>query len=180
MGKRLSLLHEIVPQTERIAVLVNPAHPSDAQATVQNVTKAAGVLDLDLRVFNAGTISEIDAAFEALVAWHAGAVVVGPNPFFGARRAQITALATRHRLPTTVFSRGFVKAGGLISYGPDTMDMYRQADGYVGRILKGEKPADLPVQQPTKFEFVINLKTVKALGLSISPTTLARADDIVE
>ena len=180
VGKRLSLLHEMVPLAKRIAVLVNPAHPSDAEPTVQNATETARALGLDLQVFNAGTIDEIDAAFAALVLWRAGAVLVGPDPFFNQRRAQITTLAARHELPTSVVSRGFVKAGGLMSYGPDIQDLYRQAGGYVGRILNGEKPADLPVQQPTKFELVINLKTAKALGLTVPPTTLARADEVIE
>jgi len=180
VGKRLSLLHEMVPQAARIAVLVNPAHPSDAEATEQNATEAARALGLDLKVFNAGTIGEIDAAFAALVAWRAGAVLVGPDPFFGARRAQITTLAARHVLPTSVFSRGFVKAGGLMSYGSDIQDMYRRAGLYVGRILKGGKPADLPVLQPTKFELIINLKVAKALGIAIPQSILLRADDVIE
>ncbi len=180
VGKRLSLLHEMVPLAKRVAVLVNPAHPSDAEQTVQNATKAARALGLDLQVFNAGTIDEIDAAFEALVAWRAGAVFIAPEVFFVIRRAQILTLAARHVLPTSGVMRGFVEAGGLMSYGPDLADMYRRAGGYVGRVLKGEKPADMPVQQPTKYELVINLKTANALGLSISPTTLARADEVIE
>ncbi|MCZ6850239.1 MAG: ABC transporter substrate-binding protein [Planctomycetota bacterium] len=180
VGKRLSLLHEMVPLAKRIAVLINPAHPSDAEQTVRNATETARVLGLDIKVFNATTIGEIDAAFAALVAWRAGAVFVGPDPLLAVRNAQIVTSAARHVLPTSVILGGNVAAGGLMSYGPDIQDMYRQAGGYVGRILKGEKPADMPVQQPTKFEFVINLKTARALGLSISPTTLARADDIIE
>jgi putative ABC transport system substrate-binding protein len=180
VGKRLSLLHEMVPLAKRIAVLINPAHPSDAEQTVRNATETARVLGLDIKVFNATTIGEIDAAFAALVAWRAGAVFVGPDPLFVVRNAQIVTSAARHVLPTSVVLGGNVAAGGLMSYGPDLQDMYRQAGGYVGRILKGEKPADMPVQQPTKFEFVINLKTARAIGLSISPTTLARADDIIE
>jgi putative ABC transport system substrate-binding protein len=180
VGKRLSLLHEMVPQAARIAVLVNPAHPSDAEPTVRNATKAARALGLDLQVFNARTIGEIDAAFAALVLWRAGAVLVGPDPFFNSRRAQIVALAARHVLPTSDFLRGPVEAGGLMSYGPDISDMYRRAGRYVGRILKGEKPADLPVQQPTKFEMVINLKTAKALGIAIPPSIMLGADKVIE
>ncbi len=180
VGKRLALLHEAVPRAARIAALVNPAHPSDAVPALRNATKAARALGLDLQVFNAGTIGEIDAAFAALVLWRAGAVLVVPDVFFARRNAQIVTLAARHVLPTSTFVRRLVEAGGLMSYGPDNSDNYRQAGRYVGRILKGEKPADMPVQQPTKYEFVINLKTARAIGLSISPTTLARADDIIE
>ena len=180
VGKRLSLLHEMVPQTKRIAVLVNPAHPSDANATAKNATETASALGLDVKVFNTKTPGEIDSAFAALVAWGAGAVLVAPDALFFQRNAQILSLAASNVLPTSVVVRGHVEAGGLMSYGPDLADMYRRAGLYVGRILNGEKPAGLPVQQPTKFELVINLKTAAALGLSIPPTTLARADDIVE
>jgi len=180
VGKRLALLHEMVPQATRIAVLVNPGNPSAAEPTVRNATETAGALGLDVQVFNAKSIEEVDAAFAALVAWRAGALLVGPDPFFYQRGAQFMALAARHVLPTSGFDRGLIDAGGLMSYGPDVLDVYRRAGGYVGRILTGEKPADLPVQQPIKFELVINLKTAKALGLTISPTTLARADDVIE
>jgi putative ABC transport system substrate-binding protein len=152
--KRLSLLHEAVPQAARIAVLVNPANPSAAVPTVRDATETARALGLDLKVLNAGTVGEIDTAFAALVAWRAGAVFVGPGPFFSSRSAQIATLAARHVLPTSDHRRRFVEAGGLMSYGPDLPDLYRRAGGYVGRILKGEKPADMPVQQPTKFEMV--------------------------
>ncbi len=180
VGKRLALLYEMVPQARRIAVLVNPNHPSDAESTVRNATETASALGLDVKVFNAKTIGEIDGAFAALVAWRAGAVLVGPDPLFFQRNAQIVSLAASHVLPTSNIVRGHVKAGGLMSYGPDLADMYRRAGGYVGQILKGVKPADMPIQQPTKFELVINLKTAKALGLTVSPTTLARADEVIE
>ena len=180
VGKRLSLLHEMVPRATRIAVLVNPAHPSDAEPTVRNATKTARALGLDIQVFNARTIGEIDAAFAALVLWRADAVLVGPDPLFGGRGRQIVTLAARHLLPTSEFLRGPVQAGGLMSYGPDISDMYRRAGVYVGNILKGEKPADLPVQQPTKFELVINLKTAKALGITIPESILLRADEVIE
>jgi putative ABC transport system substrate-binding protein len=147
---------------------------------VRNATEAAGALGLDVQVFNAKSIEEVDVAFAALVAWGAGALLVGPDPFFYQRGAQFMALAARHVLPTSGFDRGFIEAGGLMSYGPDVLDVYRRAGRYVGRILKGENPADMPVQQPTKFELVINLKTAKALGLTLSATTLARADDVIE
>jgi len=180
VGKRLSLLHEMIPQAARIAVLVNPAHPSDAEPTVRNATKTARALGLDIQVFNARTIGEIDAAFAALVLWRADAVLVGPDPLFGDRGRQIVTLAARHLLPTSEFLRGPVQAGGLMSYGPDISDMYRRAGVYVGNILKGEKPADLPVQQPTKFELVINLKTAKALGITIPESILLRATRVIE
>jgi len=180
VGKRLSLLHEMVPRATRIAVLVNPANPSDAQASVQQATEAARALGPDVQVFNATTIGEIDAAFAALVLWRAGAVLVAPDVFFASRRAQIATLAARHVLPTSGVHRRFVEAGLLMSYGPDLPDLYRQAGRYVGRILKGEKPADLPVQQPTKFELVINLKTAKAMGITIPPELLFRADKVIK
>jgi len=177
--KRLALLHEIVPQAGRIAVLVNPAHPAEAP-TVRDATETARALGLDLKVFNARTVGEIDTAFAALVAWRAGAVLVGPDPFFSNRSAQIATLAARHVLPTSGHNRRLVEAGGLMTYGPDLPDAYRRAGRYVGRILKGEKPADLPVQQPTKFDLVINLKTAKALGITIPPTLLLQATKVIK
>jgi len=177
--KRLALLHEMVPQAARIAMLVNPANP-EAETTVRNATKTARALGLDIKVFNANTAGEIDTAFAALVAWSAGAVFIGPDPFLFRRNAQIATLAEHHVLPTSSMERGFVKTGGLMSYGPDLQDLYRRAGLYVGRILKGEKPADLPVQQPTKFELVINFKTAKALGITIPPSILLRAKEVVE
>ena len=179
VGKRLALLHEAVPQAGRIAVLVNPAHP-DAEQTVRNATEAARALGLDLKVFNARTIGEIDTAFAALVAWRAGAVFVGPDPLLGRRNAQIATLAARHVLPTSGYSNKGGKAGYLMSYGPDLPDLYRRAGLYVGRILKGEKPAIMPVQQPTKYELVINLKTAKALGITIPPSIMLSADKVIE
>ncbi len=181
VGKRLALLHEAVPQAGRIAVLVNPAHPV-AEQTVRNATETARALGLDIKVFNAGTVGEIDAAFAALVLWRAGAVFVGPDPFLGGRSAQIATLAARHVLPSSSYSNrgGFVEAGGLMIYGPDISDMYRRAGLYVGRILKGEKPANLPVQQPTKFDLILNLKTAKALGVTIPPSILLRATKVIE
>ncbi|MFT5175429.1 MAG: putative ABC transport system substrate-binding protein [Gammaproteobacteria bacterium] len=180
VGKRLALLHETVPQAARIAVLVNPDHPADAQPTVRNASEAARALGLDIQVFNARTIDDIDAAFAALVRWRAGALLIGPDPFFAARRAQIATLAVRHVLPSSTFGHGSTRAGALMSYAPNNVDNYRQAGVYVGRILKGEKPSELPVQQPTKFELVINLKTAKALGITLSPSILLRADEVIE
>ena len=150
--KRLSLLHEMVPRAARIAVLVNPANP-EAETTVRNATKTARALGRDIKIFNAKTVGEIDAAFTALVAWRAGALFVGPDAFFFRRNVQIATLAARHVLATSSMESGFVEAGGLMSYGPDLSDLYRRAGLYVGRILKGEKPAELPVQQPTNLNF---------------------------
>jgi len=179
VGKRLSLLHEAVPQAARIAVLVNPDNP-EAEPAVRNATEAARALGLDIQVFNARTIGEIDAAFAALVLWRAGAVLVAPDPFFSQRRAQIVTLAARHVLPTSDYWPKGVKAGYLMSYGPDLPDLYRRAGLYVGRILKGEKPANLPVQQPTKFELVINLRTAKQIGITIPNSVLFRADKVIK
>jgi len=178
--KRLSLLHEAVPQAARIAVLVNPANPSAAVPTVRDATETARALGRDIKVLNAGTVGEIDTAFAALVAWRAGAVFVGPGPFFSSRSAQIATLAARHVLPTSVHHRRLVEAGGLMTYGPDLPDLYRRAGGYVGRILKGEKPADMPVQQPTKFELVVNLKTAKTLGITVPPEVLYQATKVIK
>ncbi len=180
VGKRLALLHEAVPQAARTAVLVNPNNPSDAVSSVRNATEAARALGLDIQVFNATTIGEIDAAFTALVHWRAGAVLVTPSPFFTTRRNQIATLAARHGLPTSGANNKLVQAGALMSYAPDNSDNYRQAGIYVGRILKGEKPANLPVLQPTKFELIINLKTAKALGITVPPSILLRADEVIE
>ena len=180
VGKRLALLHEAVPQATRIAVLVNPDYAAEAEATLRNATEAARAPGLDLQVFNARTIGEIDAAFAALLRRRAGAVLLGPQPFFASRRAQIATLAARHGLPSSGFARDFVEAGSLMSYGLDLADMYRRAGGYVGRILRGEKPADLPVQQPTRFEMVINLKTAKTLGITLPPSILLSADEVIE
>ena len=180
VGKRLALLHEAVPQAARIAVLVNRNHPADAEATVRNATEAAGALGLDFKVFNATTIGEIDAEFAALVAWRAGAVFVSPDPLFASRNAQIVTLAARHMLPTSVLLGSNVAGGGLMTYGPDLPDLYRRAGRYAGRILKGEKPADLPVLQPTKFELIINLKVAKALGITFPPSILLSADEVIE
>ena len=176
----MALLHEAVPQAARTAVLVNPNNPSDAVSSVRNATEAARALGLDIQVFNATTIGEIDAAFTALVHWRAGAVLVTPSPFFTTRRNQIATLAARHGLPTSGANNKLVQAGALMSYAPDNSDNYRQAGIYVGRILKGEKPANLPVLQPTKFELIINLKTAKALGITVPPSILLRADEVIE
>jgi putative tryptophan/tyrosine transport system substrate-binding protein len=179
MPKRLELLTELVPQARVIALLVTPNEPR-TEGLIRDMQEAAGVRGVQLLVLKASTGSEIDAAFATLVELQAGALVVGPDSFFGSRREQIVALASRHAVPAISAWREMVAADGLISYGPSIVALYRQAGIYAGRILKGEKPADLPVQRPTTFELVINLKTAKALGLTVPPSILARADEVIE
>jgi putative ABC transport system substrate-binding protein len=144
------------------------------------VQEAARAKDLQSSILKAGTVSEIDAAFATLVQQHADALVVGDDPFFGSRLEQLVALASRHAVPAIYWRREFAAAGGLISYGPSLTDSYRLAGIYAGRVLKGEKPADLPVQQPTKFELVVNLKTSKALALTVPQSILAQAGEVIE
>ena len=180
VAKRLALLHEVLPGAKRIAVLVNPSNAAEAEPTVRNASAAGSALGLDIQVFNAGTSGEIDTALAAFADRRPDALFVGPDTFFTAQGPQILRLAARHALPVSYFSRDLVEAGGLMSYGPDLAEQQRQLGVYVGRILKGEKPGDLPVEQPTKFDLVINLTAAKALGLDIPPTLLARADEVIE
>jgi len=177
--KRLELLSELVPQAGVIALLVNPNNPRAARL-IADMQEAARAMGVQLPILKAGSETEIDAAFASLVELHAGALVVGNDPFFNNRREQLVALASRHAVPAIYEWREFAASGGLISYGTSLTSVYRQSGIYAGKILNGAKPADLPVQQPTKFELVINLKTAKALGLTVPQSILARADEVIE
>jgi ABC-type uncharacterized transport system substrate-binding protein len=178
-AKRLGLLHEMVPKATTIAVLVNPNY-SDAENQLRDVQEAAIPLGVQLVVVRANAESDFDAAFSTVVQQRSGGLLVCASPFFNTRREQLVVLAARHALPTIYEWRDFAVAGGLMSYGTSLADAYRQAGVYAGRILKGAKPADLPIMQSTKFEFVINLNTAKALGLTIPPGLLAIADEVIE
>ena len=179
MPKRLELLSELVPQARMLALLVNPNN-SNAQRMISDVQGAARSKGMQLHILKAVTDGEIDAALAALVQLQAGALVVGADAFFTSRRDRLVQLTSRHAVPAIYVWREFAAAGGLISYGPSLTAVHRQTGAYVGRILTGAKPADLPVQQPTKFELVINLKTAKALGLAVPQSLLARADEVIE
>jgi putative tryptophan/tyrosine transport system substrate-binding protein len=177
--KRFELLSELVPQAKVIALLVDP-NMSSTERVIRDVQEAARPNGVQLHILKASTESEIDAAFASLVQRQAGALVVSENPFFYYRREQIVALAARHTVPAIYEFRQFATAGGLISHGASITAIYRQVGIYTGRILKGAKPADLPVVQPTTFELVVNLQTAKALGLTIPPSILSRADEVIE
>jgi putative tryptophan/tyrosine transport system substrate-binding protein len=178
-AKRLGLLHEMVPKATTIAVLVNPNF-SGAKTQLHDVQEAAPRLGVQLVVVRANVESDFDAAFATLVQQRAGALLVCASPFFNGRRQQLVVLAARHAVPAIYEWRDFAEAGGLMSYGTILADAYRQAGVYAGRVLKGAKPADLPVVQATRFEFVINLSTAKALGIEVPPTLSARADEVIE
>jgi putative ABC transport system substrate-binding protein len=178
--KRLGLLHELVPKATRIALLINPSNTSSAEATLKEVPQAARALGLQLQVFKAAAISEINAVFGVLAREPADALFLAGDAFYASRRVQLVTLAARERMPMTGSVRELVEAGALMSYGTDIADSFRQVGAYTGNILKGTKPADLPVVQSTKFELVINLQTAKALGLDVPAKLLARADEVIE
>jgi len=178
-AKKLEMLHELLPTAAAIALLVNPTNPN-VESETRVVQDAARLLGLHLRVLHASTESQIDAAFGAVVELRASALIVGVEPFLNDSRAQIVALAARYAVPAVYGVRDYVTAGGLMSYGTDLVDIYRQSGIYAGKILKGARPADLPVQQLTKVALVINLKTAKTLGLTIPTTLLGRADEVIE
>jgi putative ABC transport system substrate-binding protein len=169
-----------VPRSVRIGVLVNPANPRQAGTIVAEVEAAARAMGPQIQIFNATTGREINAAFEAIARERSDAVLIGGDPYFTARRVQLANLAARHAIPASYVARDFPEAGGLMSYGTDVTDAYRQAGVYAGRILKGAKPADLPVVQASKFELVINLATAMMFGLEVPPTLLVRADEMIE
>jgi putative tryptophan/tyrosine transport system substrate-binding protein len=180
VAKRLRLLHDLLPKAVRVAVLVNPANPASAEAVLQQVQEAAPSLGLQIHVFNAATISDIDAAFAAMGRERPDALFLAAEAFFVSRRVQFATLTAVNRIPAVYGSRRYVEAGGLMSYAADLADSFRQVGAYTGRILKGAKPADLPVVQSTKFELVINQQTARALGIEVPPTLLAIADEVIE
>ena len=180
LAKRLGLLHELVPKAVRMTVLVNPANAPVAEVMLRDMPEAARALGLQIRVLNASTSREIEAAFATLEHERADALFIAPDGFFTGRSSQFVTLASRDRLPTSCGNREMVEAGLLMSYGTDNLDMFHRVGAYTGQILKGANPADLPVLQATKFEFVINLQTARALGLEVPPTLLARADEVIE
>jgi len=177
--KRLDLLSELVPQARVIALLVNPNNPQ-TDSIIRAMQESARTKGVTLQLLSVSIEKEFDAAFASLVQLHADALLVVGDPLFFIRREQLVALASRYAVPAIYQYREFADSGGLISYGPSLASAFRQAGVYAGRILKGEKPADLPVQQPTTFALVINLKTAKALGLAVPPSLLARADEVIE
>jgi putative tryptophan/tyrosine transport system substrate-binding protein len=179
-AKRLGLLHEMVPTAVRVAVLVNPANAPTAETTLRAVQEAARLIGLQINVLNASTSRDIDAAFAALARERADALLVAGDTFFGARRVQIVTLAARERIPAAYAGRDNVEIGGLMSYGTDLADTLHQVGVYTGNILKGAKPADLPVVQATKFELVINRQTARTLGIEVPETLLATADEVIE
>jgi ABC-type uncharacterized transport system substrate-binding protein len=178
--KQLQLLHELVPTASVMALLVNPANPTLAESNTKELQAAARTLGLELHVLNASTERDFDGVFAKLIQLRAGGLVIGSDPFFTSRTEQLAALSVRHAVPAVYHWREFAVAGGLLSYGAAVTDGYRLAGNYTGRILKGDKPADLPVQQVTKVELYINQKTAKALGLTVPQALLSRADDVIE
>jgi len=179
-AKRLELLRELLPQTTRVAVLVNPAEATLTEATLRDVEAAARLIGLQIQVLNASTSREIDTVFATIARERPDALFVGTDPFFVSRRVQLAQLTTLHKVPAIYALRQYAEAGGLMSYGASLTDAYRQMGAYAGRLVKGTKPADLPVVQATKFELVVNHQTARMLGLTVPPTLLARADEVIE
>ena len=179
-AKRLEVLHDLLPKATRIGVLVNPADVGTTEAQLKDIEAAARAMGLQIKVYNADTGAEIDAAFEAMGRDPPDAVLVGSSAFLNGRRVQLAHLSTFYRLPAIYGLRDFVEVGGLISYGSDVVDSYRQAGRYVGRILKGTKPAELPIVKADKFELVINAQTARMLGLTVPSSLLSRADEIID
>ena len=179
-AKRLELLRALVPAATRVAGLVNPANAKSTETTLRDMEPAAHTMGLQIQVLNASTSREIDAAFATIARERPDALFVGSDAFFNARRVQLVLLAGRHGLPAIYWDREFAEAGGLMTYGSNIVDVYRQVGDYAGRILKGAKPADLPVVQSSKFELVINAQTARMLGLTVPPTLLATADQVIE
>ncbi len=180
-AKRLRLLHDLVPKAARIAVLVNPANTASTEPQLREVREAAPILGLEIQVIlNAATIDEIDGAFTTLERDRPDALFVGADPFFSSRHGQLATLAARNRIPAVYAARNYVVAGGLMGYGTDITDTFYQVGVYAGKILNGEKPSDLPVLQSTKFQFVINLQTARALGIEVPPAVLSIADEVIE
>src|SRR6266508_1651223 len=180
VAKRLELLRELVPAATRVAALVNPANATSTENTLRDVEAAARAMGLQIQVLNASTSREIDAAFATFVHERLDALFVGPDPSFNSRRMQLALLAARHAVPATYANRDLAEAGGLMSYGANIADAFRQIGVYTGGILKGAKPADLPVVQASKFELVINAQTARVLGLSVPASLLATADEVIE
>jgi putative ABC transport system substrate-binding protein len=179
-AKRLRLLHDLIPKAVRIAVLLNPANAAIAESTLRDVQEAARAIGLQIQVLKASTVGEIDAAFAGFAHERPDALFVAPDAFFLDRRVQFITLTTRDRIPATYSLRDYVAGGGLMSYGTDFADAFHQVGAYTGQILKGAKPADLPVLQSTKFELVINLQTARALGIDVPPALISIADDVIE
>ncbi len=180
LPKRFELLSELVPKARTIALLVNPNATSFSEVTIRLAQQAARAKGIQLLIVKAGDDGDFDAAFASISQQHADALIVNADAFFFAQRERIVALAARYAVPATYELQEFVGAGGLISYGPNVASLRRQVGVYAGKILKGAKPADLPIQQPTKFDLMINLKTAKTLGLTVPPTLVARADEVIE
>jgi ABC-type uncharacterized transport system substrate-binding protein len=180
VAKRLGVLHDLVPTAVRIAVLINPANTPSAETTLRDIPEAVRLLGLQIQILNASTSREIEAAFATLVRDRTEALFVAPDGFFASRRVQFATLAAHYRVPVSYFLREFVEVGGLTSYGTNILDVFRQVGVYTGQILKGAKPADLPVVQSTKFEFVINAQTARLLGIEVPNALQLLADEVIE